>query len=654
MESRPIVVFVALALVTAQDTRPPGAVIRIEVNLVQIDTVVTDSKGRHIPGLTEADFQILQDGKQQVISGVSYIGGTRTARSPNRLLSNTPSVPLPPLILKRSDVQQTIAMVVDDLGLSIESMAHVRDALKKFVDQQMQPGDSVAIMRTSAGMGAFQQFTGDKSLLHAAIERIRFSLFSRVGAFNSSDFNDLMQVGSLGALRYAVDGLSQLPGRKSVILFSENMPLADLPDMQDSLRHLVDAANRSSVVFYTVDPRGLQPFFPGAGSGGVGVGGHGPRARGPHADGVASVMESRENQMFRSQAGMFRLAQETGGLFIHDDNYVDDAIRQAVDDSDGYYLIGYRPDDATFTSGRSKFHKVRVLVDRPGLKVRTRAGFFGIPDSQRSAYSATPEEQLRQALASPFATGDIHVRLTTLFTNTAAQNSALDGLLHIDARDLRFSDLPDGSREARVDVLATIFGDKGEVETIANRSWSIQAGTGDFDKVLAEGLLCTIHHPIRKPGAYQMRVAVRDATSELLGSASQFIQVPDLSRGRLALSSLMLPGAGGNAAVRVFPPGATVNYEYRIFNAQEGGTRRPEIEVQTRIFRDGTEIYTGQRKPLGRADWSDAARVIAGGQFQLSSQIAPGGYVFQLIVTDKLIETMPQIATQWMDFEVAR
>ena len=343
------------------------------------------------------------------------------------------------------------SLIVDDLGLSFDSMVRVREALKKFVDQQMQPGDLVSIMRTSAGMGAYQQFTADKGLLHAAIDHIRFSLFTRIGALNSGETNDLMRIGTLGALRYAVDGLGQLPGRKSVILCSEDMPLPIDPDLRDGLRHLVDLANRSSVVFYTVDPRGLRAFFPGPSTGGVGGG-----------RSLEAAIRAAGNQTFRSEAVLSILAEGTGGLFIHDDNRVDDAIRQAVDDSGGYYLIAYRPDDATFASGSSKFHKVQVLVTRPGLHVRTRDGFFGVADGLRSALPATPEERLRRAMASPFAAGDIHVRLTTVFTNTAAQGSALDGLLHIDARDLRFTDLPDGSREARVDVLAIIFGDNGE------------------------------------------------------------------------------------------------------------------------------------------------------------------------------------------------
>jgi hypothetical protein len=89
-----------------------------------------------------------------------------------RLDKNAP--PLPPTKLHPEDVRRTIALVIDDLGLSFRSTYDVRNALKKFVDQQMQPGDLVAIIRTSGGIGALQQFTADKRQLHAAIERVNW------------------------------------------------------------------------------------------------------------------------------------------------------------------------------------------------------------------------------------------------------------------------------------------------------------------------------------------------------------------------------------------------------------------------------------------------------------------------------------------------
>jgi hypothetical protein len=114
-------------------------------------------------------------------------------------------------------------------------------------------GDLVAILRTSAGMGAFQQFTTDRALLHAAIDRIRFSFFSRVGTSNPVDLNGLMRVGTLGARRYAVDGLREFPGRKSVVLFSENMPLLGVDSSADCSKILFLGDGNGTVRLYRED-----------------------------------------------------------------------------------------------------------------------------------------------------------------------------------------------------------------------------------------------------------------------------------------------------------------------------------------------------------------------------------------------------------------
>lgn len=377
----------------------PRAVIRIDVNLVQVDAVVTDSKGRHIPNLTTEDFTVLQDGRPQVISNLSYIS-IKPAAVPNGAVVMPGA---PPAALKPADVQRAFAFVVDDLGLSFDSIVRVREGLKQFADQQMEPGDLVAIVRTSAGMGALQQFTADKRLLHAAIDRIKFSMFTRGGVFsfapvgspgnmNTFRMPPSMQAGTLGAIRYVVDGLSRLPGRKSVVVFSESMRLSENsnvnPEVLESMRRLIDAANRSSVVIHTVDPRGIQVFAYGAAD----------NVDPSRRSGLSylSHLMGRSAAMASTEAGLAMLAEETGGIFVHDDNFMDDAIRQVVGDSTGYYLIGYHPDAATFESPR--FHTLKVLVRPAGLHVRTRSGFFGVPDSVKSGTPAAADA-LEQAMA---------------------------------------------------------------------------------------------------------------------------------------------------------------------------------------------------------------------------------------------------------------
>src|SRR5262245_38997890 len=136
----------------------PDTVIRINVNLVQVDAIVTDSKDRPVTDLKKEDFVILQDGKPQNITNFSYISITNPSAKPvEAKVKGAP--PPPPGSIQKDKIRRTIALVVDDLGLSWETITRVRQSLKKWVDNEMQPGDLVAVIRTGAGMGALQQFT---------------------------------------------------------------------------------------------------------------------------------------------------------------------------------------------------------------------------------------------------------------------------------------------------------------------------------------------------------------------------------------------------------------------------------------------------------------------------------------------------------------
>src|SRR6185295_4568180 len=139
------------------EPQPPDSddVVRITANLVQVDVVVTDSKGSLVTDLRPEEIEIREDGKAQKITNFSFVTvapATVNSRKPGPVDRSAPPVTVVPL--SPEQVRRTIALVVDDLGISFESIGFVQKALRTFVDQQMQPGDLVAIIRTSAGMGA--------------------------------------------------------------------------------------------------------------------------------------------------------------------------------------------------------------------------------------------------------------------------------------------------------------------------------------------------------------------------------------------------------------------------------------------------------------------------------------------------------------------
>jgi VWFA-related protein len=682
-------------------------VVRITTNLVQVDPVITDKDGKVVTDLRPEEVQILEDGRAQQITNFSYIPLDSPATpAPKPLDRNGP--PQPPRRLRPDQVRRTIALVVDDVGLSWESAHYVRDSLKKFLDQQMQPNDLVAIIRTGGGIGALQQFTSDKRQLYMAIDKVKWLPYARAGvtAFSpiandpisnavrpspndggvdavKDDVNqfreDVFAVGTLGAVNYIVKGLRTLPGRKSVVLFSDGFRIFTNTNPRgnsriiDAMTRLVDLANRASVVIYTIDARGAQPLnFQAADSTG-----------GMTLLQSANAPMSARGDFFESQNGMAFLAQRTGGLALLNSNDLFKGIKQAMDDQKGYYLIGYRPDESTFdnASGRRKYHHLTLKVTRPGkFNVRMRNGFIGIADSDAAPARLTRNQQMIGALTSPFGSEGVHLRLTSLFANDAKAGSYMRSMLHVNAADLTFIEQPDGWHQAVFDILAVTFGDNGLIVDQIGRTHTFRLRGKSYDRVMRDGFTYNITVPVKKPGAYQLRTALRDTSSERIGSANQFIEVPDMSKDRLTLSGIMMRGVplqvfengatniaensddtvdetdpATGAAVRQLKTGLVVIYGLVVYNAKiDKGTGKPALQIQMKLFRNGEQVFAGNPTPLDIGNQTDLKRLTAGGAVQLGSQMAPGEYILQVLVTDTLAKEKYQVASQWIDFDVTK
>jgi VWFA-related protein len=646
-------------------TRTPG-VIQINVDLVQVDAVVTDEKGNPVTDLKAEDFEVLQDGRPQRIRNFEFVR-VRETRAAAIAQAAAPAAPVTPtMALRPEQVRRTIALVVDDMGLSFDSTVRARDALKKWVANEMQPGDLVSVVRTHAAMGAMQQFTNDKRLLYSAIDRIKYQpgrigveSFSPLSSAGPSVFDrELSNVyleGSLNAVRYIIAGLRELPGRKSVILFAEDMSVTTLDRQQkgieDRLRQLADEANRSSVVIHTIDARGVAYTGPTAADGFFG-------------DGAAAMnaISTRASNYNSSQDGMVLLAQRTGGTFAVNNDFAG-SVRQAIDDGDGYYLMGYQPALGTFdppSGARPRFHSISVRVTRPGLKVRSRTGFYGAPDSNfTSPPRQTRTGQLAKALVSPFTTADLRVRLTALVAQSDKEEIYLRTMLHFDARDIAFNVLPDGTRTAQIDIAMVTIDSNGDTKDAIDKTWKITVQKESFETVLKQGLVYSVSLPIKKAGPYHLRVALRDATAMKVGSAMQFVEIPDVKSGKLALSGIVVSreqhsedSPEGSPAVRVFEGGSAFSYAFEVFNTRRTAKENPpQLEMQTRLYRENELVFESPAQHLQTETMKDAKRLAVGGKMQLT-RIPPGEYVMHVSILDRVRGNKARVAVQSIDFEI--
>ncbi|MGA9994532.1 MAG: VWA domain-containing protein [Pyrinomonadaceae bacterium] len=696
-----------------------NGVVKITTNLVQIDATVLDKKGNIVTGLTADDFEIYENNKKQPITNFSFIelqtdkpNVAATASKPDKN-----SIPAPPVPnrLRPEQVRRTVALVVDDLGLSVLSMDKVKSALKKFVDEQMQPGDLVAIIRTGGGTGVLQQFTSDKRMLYAAIKRVRWNPGGRgnIDAFQAvspSDFGavqaaaeiplppevielqnrgfnemvggqgqasdyreDIFAVGTLGAVNYVVKGMHSLPGRKAVVLFSDGFAIYDLdkgikkpnPRLMNNLQRLTELANRSSTIIYTMDTRGVVNALLLTAEDNFEDLNHDQRT-----SSIEHVALDRSTALFETQQGLRALADQTGGFSIINNNDLSKGMERILNDQKGYYLIGYRPDSESFDPKKTRFHKLTVKLKRPELRVRYRSGFFGIRDEDVSPAPKTPRQQILAALTSPLSSGDIDLRLTSLFANDEKTGTFMRSLVYVDGNGLKFTEDADGWQKATFDIVTMLFGDNGTIVDEVSRTETIKARADALQEIREKGLVATITVPIKKPGGYQMRVVMRDAATSRIGSVNQFIEVPNLKKERLALSGIVMERYDAkrpveasskkqfqsdqerDAAMRRFHLGDSVRFDLSIYNTKAEQAAQHNLLMQYKIFRDGKEIFAAPERTLDISRQSDLHSIDTSGVFDLGRRMPPGDYVLQVIVRDSLAKDKNRIATQWADFEV--
>lgn len=667
-------------------------VVRVSTSLVQVDAVVVDKDGRVVTDLRPEDFRLVEDGKPRTITEFSFVStaGATNLSSESKPPESTPraddtKAPAPPTPLAPGRARRTIALLVDDVGLSFESTAYVRKALTKFVDEQMRDGDLVAVIRASGGAGSLQQFTSDRRQLHAAIERLRWYPVGRGGGaavetMYPEDIDDVGLLlrgnrastkidasgfehfgGSVGALGYVVRGLGRFPGRKSVVLISDSFPNAS------ALKGITDEANRTSVVIYTMDPRGFTKFGLTADDSQYNLA----------ANQIDSRTRERQLRFKASQGGLASVAEETGGIFIYDTNDLNDGLKRVLEDQRGYYLIGYRPeaDSVDADAKQRRFHKITLEVTRPGLSVRSRSGFYEAGSAEASKRKpATREEQLREALTAPFDSGDLRLQLTALFADDRKFGTYVHTLIYVSARDLKFKEEAGGWQSASFDLIAVAYDDAGKVAGQLGRTRTLRTRGADYERLIREGFVYFIDLPLKKPGGYQLRAALRDSATGRVGSAGQFVEVPDLKDGRHALSGLIVngedsrEGANGAAslstseegraaetspAVRRFRRGALLDYGFYIYGARlNPSTQRPSLTTELRLFREGRPVFKGKPLPFDAAGQTDLKRLVAGGGFRLGTDLSPGDYVLQVIVTDLLAEEPRRSSTSWIDFEI--
>jgi VWFA-related protein len=415
--------------ITAQDPppAPPSITFQVEVNYVDVDVMVTDEKGNLVSGLAREDFEVFEDGKPQKIEMFSYV--EIPVERDRRLVLDDRAIPIDTQSNRQPFGGRLYVIVLDDLDVSSMRTSQVRKSAKEFVDRFMGANDIAAVIHTSGRTDAAQEFTSNRQLLHAAIDkfvgrRMRSLTIERLDSYyqrlsqttneqsatddgsgqppqstdpgghsrmEPTDFErGYRAVGVLDTLRYTAEFLTGVRGRrKAVLFFSEGIdyPITDsfgghsATDVIRATQDAITMAARANVNYYTIDPRGLvgmtNEFMEMQGGGAPELAGN-PAMRQPgtnaplSTNGVFNAQAELMHELVLSQGSLRELAEQTGGIASVNTNSLTSAFERIVQANSRYYVLGYYPP----THQRDgRFHKIEVKVKRPGLRVEARRGY---------------------------------------------------------------------------------------------------------------------------------------------------------------------------------------------------------------------------------------------------------------------------------------
>jgi len=666
------------------DLLPP-----VSVEVVRLDVVVTDKGGHPKAGLAREDFAVLEDGQPQRL--VQFEAYARPVAAPPPAAASSPSPPAQTGQAIGPRPPRFVALAVDDVHVELGSMVRVQKALTRFIDEDLGPGDRVALVTTSGTQGASQEFTSDRGLLRRAISRLsakdrraEWVNVPRITEYQAELIErgdpdalwlaemDLMcdhagdpveleaRQKARAVLSEAVDnarltletlerlsrGLAGLPGRKLIFLLSDGFltGLSAPGGAGFDIRRVIDASTRAGVVIYSLETPGLNTA-PGRSA-----------SEKTFPDPVTvdvKFMIERKSEEAALQA-MHALAADTGGFLFDNSNDLHAGLKRTLEDTESYYVLAYEP---TNTKRDGAYRRIEVrLPNQRNLKVRARTGYFASGD-RRASPPIVAEKQTR---GGPGSTGTalapLPVQLSADFVSVDRGVTELVVSGHVDTTTLAF--VRDGDRYKAALEMATVVRDEtGTVVATEPERLSMDMTDAEHERLSREGLPYQKTVTLKR-GTYDVRLTA--GASGALGVASQRVEVPDLAPGRLTLSSLFLLKAGAGAeaaepgadlvlsqAVRRFRRDESLFVQLYAYNAKRDSSGATSLVSQAEVLRGGAVLATAAPEPVvtGERDGPPVPHVsrIGLGSFE------PGEYELQVTVTDR---NANEAATRQVEFTV--
>ena len=521
---------------------------KVQTDIVLTNVVVRDKKtGEVVKGLKQSDFTILENGKPQTIASFDYQNvdeaavlresATVTGKATIADLLNRDFAASPAALRDH----RLIVMFFDLSSMQPEDIDRAVEAAQDYVNKKMQPADLVALVSMATGLSMDQDFTSDKAAVlkglgkYNGTEGTGFANGNEGGnsggtsdnassfTADDSEYNSLNTDRELYAIRTIAKSLERVDQRKSMLYFSGGLTRQGVEN-QASMRAATNEAVKANMAIYSVDSRGLEAMPP------VGNASKGSlRGTAAYSGGA---MQSQLDANFGSQETLATLSSDTGGKAFFDSNDFAPAFQQVQHDTEAYYIVGFH---STNTARDGSYRHLTVKLNRNDVKIDYRPGYYAPADFQHQK-TEDREVALTEQLQSDLPATDVAVYLQALYFRVEGDKFFIPVSLIVPGSQIH--SVKNGDRDkANIDVMGQVKNAQGIV--VGNVRDNVKLTLDAAQQVQRKNIQYSTGFTLA-PGKYHLKFVVRENQTGAMGSFETDLQVPDLKKSPLKLSSIVL------------------------------------------------------------------------------------------------------------------